>query len=233
VFGSDDGRLFDLLVPGLYAWGATVAWPVSHRFASLASRICALVAVVALVAGALLRASSPALARIIGIWIFLAACVAAWALVGSPIAPSHLDPVQGLLGAVGWALFAIGWAGQKKVPPGPVELAPVATRPAVPRKRLSRRSVFVLAAVAVAAAVPMALAWWVESVERALLAHAVSLAAAIALVAFAADIYDPRTRQRERAMALVRPERRLAAAAPALIALVAVTLAGAAYSLLR
>ena len=79
----------------------------------------------------------------------------------------------------------------------------------------------------------MALAWWVESVERALLAHAVSLAAAIALVAFAADLFDPRARQIERAAVLVRPEKRVAAAAPALIALVAVALAGAAYGLLR
>jgi hypothetical protein len=230
---ANAGGLFDLIVPGLYAWGVTVAWPVSHRFASLASRIFALVAVVALVAGAILRAFSPALARIIGVWIFLASCVATWAVVGSPIAPSQLDPVQGLLGAVGWGLFAIGWAGQKKVPPRPVELAPVASQPAVPRKKLPRKSALVLAAVGVAAAFPMALAWWVESVERALLAHAVSLATAIALVAFAADIFDPRRRSMERAMALVRPEKRLVAAAPALIALLAVALAGAAYSSLR
>ncbi len=230
---ADAGRLFDLLVPGLYAWGVTVAWPVSSRFASLASRIVALVAVVALVAGSVLRASSPALARIIGIWVFLASCVAAWSLVGSPVMPSHLDPVQGLLGAVGWALFAVGWAGQKRIPPGPVELAPVATQPAVPRKRQPRRSVFVLTVVAIAAAIPMALAWWVESVERALLAHAVSLAAAIALITFAADVFDPRSRQIERAVALVRPEKRLLDAAPVLVALLALTLAGAAYYLLR
>jgi len=225
--------LFDLLVPGLYAWGVTVAWPVSHRFASLSSRIFGLLAVVALVVGAALRASSPAIARIIGIWIFLGSSVAAWALVGSPVQPSQLDPVQGLLGAVGWALFAVGWAGQKKVPLGPAEPAPVAVQPAVPRKKIPRRSVVVLGVVAIAAAIPMALAWWVESVERALLAHAVSLAAAIALVAFAADLFDPRTRQIERAAALVRPEKRVAAAAPALIGLVAVALAGAAYGLLR
>jgi hypothetical protein len=230
---ANAGRLFDLLVPGLYAWGVTVAWPASHRYAPLGSRIFALVAVVALVAGAVLRASSPALARIIGIWVFVGSCVTAWALVGSPVQPAQLDPVQGLLGAVGWALFAIGWAGQKKIAPGPVELAPVASQPAVPRKKLSRASIFALSAVALFAAVPMALAWWVESVERALLAHAVSLAAAIALVAFAADIFDLRRQQVERAMGRVRPERRLIGAAPTLLALLALLLAGAAYGLLR
>jgi hypothetical protein len=230
---ANAGRLFDLVVPGLYAWGVTVAWPVSHRFAPIGSRVVALVALVSLVVGAILRSSSPALARIIGIWGFLLSCIAAWALLGSSIQPARFDPVQGLLGAVGWALFAIGWAGTKKLPPSPVELAPVAAQPAVPRRKMPRGSAYVLAAIALAATVPMALAWWVQSVERALLAHAVSLAAAIALVAFAADMFDPRTRQIERAMPVVRPERRLATAAPALLALLVMMLAGAAYSLLR
>jgi hypothetical protein len=227
------GRLFDLVVPGLYAWGITVIWPVSHRFASLGSRVLALVALAALVAGAVLRSSAPALARIIGIWLFLLSCIAAWALLGSSIQPARFDPVQGLLGAVGWALFAIGWAGQKKMAPSSVELSPVAAQPVVPRKKMPRGSVYVLAGVAVVALIPMILAWWVQSVERALLAHAVALASAIALVAFAADMFDPRARQAERAMPVIRPERRLVGAAPALLALLALMLAGAAYSLLR
>ena len=41
-----------------------------------------------------------------------------------------------------------------------------------------RRSALIMAVVATAAAVPMALAWWVEGTERALFAHAVALAAA-------------------------------------------------------
>src|SRR5262249_28158755 len=159
--------------PGLYAWSVAVAWPVTHRFATLASRIFALLAVVAMVVGAVLRTSSPALARIIGIWIFLGSCVTAWALVGAPIGPSQLDPVQGVLGALGFALFAVAWASEKKLPPGPVEQAPVAVQPAVPRKKLPRRAGFILAGLALAASVPMALAWWVQSIERALLAHAV------------------------------------------------------------
>jgi hypothetical protein len=230
---ANAGRLFDLILPGLYAWGVTVAWPVSQRFASLGSRILALIALVALVAGALLRWSSPALARVIGVWIFVLSCIAAWALTGSAMLPSRFDPVQGLLGAIGWAFFAVGWTSHKQLPPSPVEPSPVAAQPAVPRKRMSRASVYVLCVIALAASVPMALAWWVESTERALLAHAISLAAAIALVAFATDLFDPRARQVERAVPVARPERRLATAAPALLALLALMLAGAGYSLLK
>jgi hypothetical protein len=92
----------------------------------------------------------------------------------------------------------------------------------------------ILGAVALAASIPMVLAWWVQSLERALLAHAIALAVAIALVAFAVDMFDPRSRELEKKlMAPIRPQRRLRRAAPSLVALVVLTLLGAGYSLLR
>ena len=41
-FRGASGKLFDVLAPGLYAWGVTVGWPVSQRFAPLGSRLGAL-----------------------------------------------------------------------------------------------------------------------------------------------------------------------------------------------
>ena len=78
-FRGTGGKLFDVLAPGLYAWGITVGRPVSQRFAPLGARICALVALVALVAGSALVFTSPRLSRAFGIWVFLAACIATWA----------------------------------------------------------------------------------------------------------------------------------------------------------
>jgi hypothetical protein len=89
-----------------------------------------------------------------------------------------------------------------------------------------------MAMVATTAAVPMALAWWVEGTERALFAHAVALAAALALVARAADLASPMRETGPRAAAL-RPQRRLLAAAIPLTALAGLALAGALFSLLR
>jgi hypothetical protein len=92
----------------------------------------------------------------------------------------------------------------------------------------------VLALVTIAAAVPMMLSWWVGSLERALLAHGVSLAAAIALVAFAVDLFEPRSRAEDAGFdASRKPERRIAAALPAFVALTALLVLGAAYTLLR
>ena len=237
-FPGAGGRIFDVLAPGLYAWGITVGWPVSQRFAPLGARICALVALVALVSGAALVFVSPRLARTFGIFIFLAACIGVWTWFSSAFSPMQLDPVQGVLGSIGWALFAISWAGDgvaaMSAGRNPLEKPATSDRDGRQRQALPRAASIVLVLVALTAAIPMLLAWWVASLERALLAHAVSLAAAIALVAFAVDRFEPRARPEQAGFDAARkPERRIASALPAFVALTALLVLGAAYKLLR
>jgi hypothetical protein len=238
-FRGTSGKLFDVLAPGLYAWGVTVGWPVSQRFAPLGARIFALVALVTLVAGSALVFTTPKLARALGVWVFLASCIATWAWFAPAFGPLHFDPVQGVLGSIGWALFAIGWAGDTSNPSAsaPTSAPAVATRERdADRRRRSvpRAAALVLTLVGVAAAIPMVLAWWVASLERALLAHGVALAAAIAMVAYAVDLFEPRSRSEEAGFdASRKPERRIAAALPAVVALTALVVLGAAYTLLR
>src|SRR5262245_3062930 len=172
-FPGATGKLFDVLAPGLYAWAVTVGWPVSQRFAPLGARIFALVALVTLVAGSTLLFSSPRLARILGVWTFLAACIGTWAWYAPALGPLHFDPVQGILGSVGWALFAIAWAGDAATAPSTSPVAPPPGPNARPdgdpaarrRRNVPRAAAAVLALVAVAAAVPMVLSWWVASLE--------------------------------------------------------------------
>jgi hypothetical protein len=223
-------KLFDVLAPGLYAWGVTVAWPVSHRFAPLGSRILALVAVVALVSGGALMFLTPTLSRIFGIWIFVASCVGSWAFIAPALAPTQLDSVQGVLGAFGWALFAISWGSDTPTPTATATAtATTTTQPALPKT-----TPLLLTLVALAAATPMLLAWSVQTLERALLAHAVSLAVAIALVAFAVDLFEPRSAAEQAGFAgFHSPERRLSSALPTLALLAMLAIAGAAYALLR
>src|SRR5262245_28519427 len=117
---------FDLLVPGLYAWGLTVAWPASQRLAPLEAKIFALAALVSLVVGAGLAFFSPPLGRGLGIWLFLLASVAAAPKVPPALFLARLDPLQGTLGAFGWGLFAWSWARQHRTPPPamPAEAGP-------------------------------------------------------------------------------------------------------------
>jgi hypothetical protein len=247
-FRGTGGKLFDVLAPGLYAWGTTVGWPVSQRFAPLGARISALVALVSLVSGSALVVTSVRLARAFGLWVFLGACIATWAWFSVGVSTLRLDPVQGVLGSLGWALFAISWAGDAASKPAappisadaplpvasPESRTPRAPDPARRYRNVPRAAAAVLTLVTTVAALPMILAWWVASLERALLAHAVALAAAIALVTFAVDLFEPRSRAEEAGFdASRKPERRIAAALPAFIALTALLVLGAAYTLLR
>lgn len=221
---------FDLLVPGLYAWGLTVAWPAAQRLAPLEAKIFALAALISLVIGAGLAFVSPALGRVLGIWLFLLASVASWAKVAPALFLARLDPLQGTLGAFGWGLFAWSWARQHKSP-APVLPAEVAA-PSPPRQTLPAHLPVVFGLVVVAAAVPMVAAWWVRGLERGLLAHVVALAAAIALVSAAAELVNASVRSRRGAERSVSGLR-LTAALPALIALSLAAVAGAAWGLLR
>jgi hypothetical protein len=219
---------FDLLVPGLYAWGVTVAWPASQRSAPLEVRLLALAALVALVVGAGIAFVWPLWGRILGLWVFLLACVASWSKVSPALFLARLDPLQGTLGSLGWGLFAWSWARQHQ---RASETAPEVSS-AVPRQRLPSHLSLILLAISVAAAIPMVLAWWVRGLERALVAHVVALAAAIALVTAAADLVDAgvrRTIPSQRADPMVR----LRAAAPAVGALMFAVVLGAAWGLLR
>ena len=219
---------FDLMAPGLYAWGVTVAWPASQRLAPLSARLLAGGALAALIAGAVLTRFWPLGARIAGIWLFLGTSLGCWALLSRSIDATHLDPVHGLLGAVGWVAFAIVWGGERTRRDPPV--APART---LPWPDVRRRSALIMAVIAAAASVPLALAWWVEATERALLAHAIALAAAIALFARAAELAAPPTREPGPMPPAPRPQKRLLGAALPLSALAVLALAGALLTLLR
>src|SRR5262245_46971164 len=104
---------FDLLAPGLYAWSVTVAWPASQRLAPFSARILAGGALAALVAGAVLTRFWPLGARVAGIWLFLGTSLGCWAMLSRSIDATHLDPVHGVLGAIGWGAFAIVWGGER------------------------------------------------------------------------------------------------------------------------
>jgi hypothetical protein len=220
--------VFDLLAPGLYAWAITVAWPAAQRLAPFESRLLAGGALTSLIAGALLTRFWPFAARMVGFWLFVACSLAVWALLARTVGPTQLDPVLGVLGSVGWATFAVVWGGERPQP----DTLPAPARPTRwPAAR--RRTTLIMLVVATAAAIPIALAWWVQTTERALLAHAVSLAAGIALVARAADLAAPGQREAGPRPPDGRPKRRLVAAAWPLAAVAALALAGALFALLR
>lgn len=171
-----------VLLPGLYAWGATVAWPAfTSRGASLPARVGALAAAVALILGLGLARRYPVLGRAVGVLGCLGCSAVSWGALGNVLRVPLLDPVRAALGALAWGLFALGWGafpGPLTTPQG--EPAAAARLPSRGQLPLATRLGFGLL-VCVAVALPL-LAWRVERPGVALLAQAVALATSVALL---------------------------------------------------
>jgi len=172
-----------VLLPGLYAWGATVAWPTfSHRAATLPARAGAVAALLALFSGLALARSHPVSGRAIGVLGCLGCSAVAWGALGNALRSPELDPVRAALGALAWGLFALGWGGFPARLPPVDELESAALGRLQPRGLLPlpTRLAFV-ALVFFALSLPL-LAWRVERPGVALLAQALALAGSVSLL---------------------------------------------------
>ena len=178
-----------LLIPGVYAWLATVASPTLGPEAPSTSRVTAFCALIALVAGPYLAVERPRLGRAVGISLFVALCAATWLLLAHEIDVDQLEPVQAALGGLGWAAFAFGWGSLRQlgaVPedhPNVLEGAALAARGTLPKGALLVLGLSILGATSC-----LALAWRVPRPDHALLAHAAAVACAIALLGGGAKV---------------------------------------------
>ncbi|MBN2191624.1 MAG: hypothetical protein JW751_02310 [Polyangiaceae bacterium] len=172
--------LANVLAPGIYAWGATVAAPAFGGDGGLGSRLMALAALVALVAGAALALCHPPLGRGVGIAGFALLSLLTWVMVRDSLAVDRIDPVRGCLGGLGWMLTAIGWGGLRTEESAPEE-QDMAVSPLEPRKRLAASTWLVLAIAFAGALGPLVMAWSVDRTEHALLAQTVAVLAAIGM----------------------------------------------------
>ncbi|HEX2872354.1 MAG TPA: hypothetical protein VHP33_13890 [Polyangiaceae bacterium] len=176
------------IVPGLYAWLATVLAPAVPRGASLAARTFALLAFSALVGSFVLATRRPRLARALGVYVFVACCFGAWACMGAQLRSDQLDAVRGALGAVGFLLHALAWGAAPRDPDADVLDNLVPGTPLTARHKPVRAASLVLGAGIVAALAPVAVAFGVERQSASLLAHATALGAAVLLIGASTDV---------------------------------------------
>lgn len=179
----------NVLLPGLYAWVSTVAYPATQKGAAGGPRALAFAALVALVAGPLLALDRPRLGRAVGVLGFVGLSVITWVLLGPLIHVQRLDPLRASLGAVGWALFAFGWGELRQLGSVPEDDPNVIPGPSLPaRAALPRGAYAVLALGVIGAVVPLFLAWRELRPRHALFAHAASIVWAVALITSAARL---------------------------------------------
>jgi len=176
------------VVPGLYGWLATVLTPALQRGASLSARSAAALALLSLAASYALATARPRASRVLGVYVFMACCFAAWALLGPLLRADQLDAVRGALGALGFLLHALAWGAAPRSP----DLQPldnlVPGAPLQPRHKPVRFGAWVLSLGIAVSLLPVALAFGVERPGASLLAHALALGCGLLVVGASADL---------------------------------------------
>ncbi len=234
-------------IPGLYAWAITVAPAAWSRGAPTSAKVASVVGVLALttaplVEGAGIRAAveeKPARglaaiktwtgatwARIWSVWGFTLSSAIVWALVPGALSSARVDAIRGVLGMIGWALFAFASAGPS-LRPNPDSAGRVVAGPTLkPRSELPRGDgAYVLAGCVLALAMQV-VGWGIAVPERAVLVRLVTVVCGVAVLGATTQIALARHAARVPATASLRFKRAL----PWLVLLVMCVVSGVAMS---
>lgn len=226
---SRTAALSGVLLPGVYAWSATVAAPAFDH-GGLTTVGPALAALLALGAGVALVRRAPRVGRALGVLGFAVLSAATWCGLGDELSVEWLDPWRGGFGALGWLLMAQGWGGLSTGSREPPSEAPRegAGFPLEPRRRLPATIGSLLVAALLGAIGPLAAAWTVTRPEHAFMAHATAVLAAIGMLTVGGTVALTRLT----APVVALPALRLRGAASALTLLVVGLAGGLLWALL-
>ncbi|HXN32214.1 MAG TPA: hypothetical protein VN894_10145 [Polyangiaceae bacterium] len=206
-------------VPGVYAWGVTVAPTVWAQGAPVLAKGAAIVALAMLAAGVAGEPRLAGRARTASLWGFVVACAVSWCAAPAGLSPLRMDAPRGLAGVVGWALFAFASAAPAVRRSDDVE--PVADGSEFGPRSPASDGTYVVGA-ALSASMLQTIGWRIAGAERALLVRFVALAAGLAVIGAAAEI----ALQRHVPRAMPSSARRMRRALAALVALAILALAG-------
>ncbi len=206
-------------VPGVYAWGVTVAPGAWARGAPWLAKAAAVAALLTLAVGVLGERRWGGRARAAALWGFVVACAASWCIAPAGLGPLRMDAPRGLAGVVGWALFAFASAApalrtsdaQDHGTDGP------ATTP-----RAAASGTIDIVGAALLAALLQTVGWRIAGAERALLVRLVAVATGLAVIGVSAEV----ALQRHVPRAAPSRARALRRAMAALVALAILALGG-------
>jgi len=120
--------------------------------------------------------------RIWSIWGLVLSSAIVWVLVPSALSPVRFDSVRGVLGIVGWALFAFASAGPPLRADPNTRVHVASDGPLEPRSKLVRGDGVYVGVGAMIALCMQVVGWELMSPERAVLVRLVTLASAMAVV---------------------------------------------------
>jgi hypothetical protein len=184
---SATGPSAQVAIAGAYAWAVTVAPVIGSRGASIAAKLAAGAALVALVVGVAARRWWKGRAGLASLAAFTGTSILAWMLAPAVLRPSAIDTLQGLAGMLGWGLFALASAGpalgDRLEPARVVDEAPLEGR----RELAGGDALYLAGGTALALALQCS-GWDLADPERALLARLVAIASGLAVIGASAEI---------------------------------------------
>ncbi|MDP9148921.1 MAG: hypothetical protein M3O36_03120 [Myxococcota bacterium] len=181
-------------VPGLYAWGVTVAPCAWMHGASGGARLFAAAALAALLLGPVVGDRFGDRFRVQLFWTFVLGSGLAWSTAPAAISFPRIDAQRGLAGMLGWALFAITWSAPALR--GQPEVAHLLEQDSQSMDEVQHRVGGRIIIGAMLSAALQAAGWTAATLERALLVRFVGLAAGLSIIGAATELAISRHRPR-------------------------------------
>ncbi len=153
--------------------------------------------------------TGPTWARAWSVWGLVLSSVIVWALVPTALSSARLDAVRGVLGMVGWALFAFASAGPALRPDPDSASRIVASTSLKPRSAVPRGDALYVGIGVVMALAMQTVGWEVAVPERAVLVRLVTVVCGIAVIGATTSIALARHGTRARAPSRMRLRRAL------------------------
>jgi hypothetical protein len=205
-------------IPGLYAWAITVAPAAWSRGAPLLAKVAAIIGVLALTTAPLIEGAGarpppasaegvrpavapvpkglailrswtgPTWARVWSVWGFVLSSAIVWTLAPGALSSARLDGVRGVLGVVGWALFAFASAGPSLRADPNASSRIVAASSLKPRSELPRGDGAYVAAGILLALGMQSVGWAVPTLERAVLVRLLTVVCGVAVLGATTNI---------------------------------------------
>ncbi|MDB4946031.1 MAG: hypothetical protein JWP97_5565 [Labilithrix sp.] len=193
---SELGASAQAAIPGLYAWSITVAPTAWARGAPGLARVASIVGIIALVTAPFVEGAGPAAgsadparswrgptwARVWSVWGFVLSSAIVWTLAPGGLSSARLDGVRGVLGVIGWGLFAFASAGPTLRSDPDAAARIVAGTPLRPRSELPGGDGAYLVAGALVALGMQSVGWAITSPERAVLVRLVTVVSGVAVL---------------------------------------------------
>jgi hypothetical protein len=183
-------------VPGVYAWGVTVAPAAWSRGASMLAKGASIVALLMLGAGVVYEHRWGVRARAASLWGFVLASAAVWSLAPLGLNALRIDAPRGVAGMFGWGLFAFVSAAPV-LPAGFDREGSADDSGLIPRRTLPSGNATYIALGSLIGVVLQGVGWTVANPERALFVRLITLGAGLSVIGAATQLalvrHAPRT----------------------------------------